>query len=445
MRPSALSRFSLLAVAFLLASCNSDHPPSGPYAKWLENGEEVESTEQVGPFTVLHIRYRPSGWGSFHGTGHNLDRVLHAAKVVVEKSEISKPWEGTGAPAVLSYVYAGDKSPLHVVYERKGKPVVERIDGDRIGLTLGEPVGPGLRYFEVESGTHIGFLLKAFPLQVFAVPRGAEHSKFAYLAGLAPDFKAFALADSPATPTAVIVVDAQGKLGDPIPMPLMPGASREIAGDRPSELARAWFDSHFAWQKNAEGRWDIVRATTDAPGAATANPVEELFLDASMGYRTCFGGNAIACLRGWQKVPAEGKAMQDLFCCDTPYFYKPVQTVRAFGAPVRRLLYAPAAGGAAYHLILNAPPEQVMRELSARVERRGFRHLNHEQITEESIAGFVGKDFYRTGSLVPQNDASGAQQLVLPTVTLRVEAFEQGTIIYTLARYPALEGAGAAK
>lgn len=439
------ARLPLIAGVLLLASCTRDHAPSGPYAKWLKNGEHVESTEQVGPFTILHVSYRPSGWGSFHGTGRDFDRVLHAAKIVIDESQISKPWDETGAPAILSYVYADGERPLNVVFERNGKPVAKRIDVGTGGLTVGEAVGPGLRYFDGQSNTQSGSLLKAFPLQVIAIPRGIDRPGISYFAGFAPDFKAFALTDSPSAPSVVIVADSQGKLGEPIPVPPAPAVSREVSGARPSEFSRAWFDSRFTWQKNAAGRWDIVRTAANASGAELANPVEELFLDAGVGYRNCFASGAAACLRGWQRVKAESKAMQELFCCETPYFYKPLQPARAFGAPVRSLLYASANDGSAYHLILNAPPEQVMRELRAGIGSRGLKHLTHEQITEQALTDFVGQDFYRINCLLPQEGDKGGQRIVLPTVALRIEPFEQGTIIYTLARYPALAGAGDAK
>lgn len=445
MRIKWFSGLSLLASVLLLASCSLDHPPSGPYAKWLKNGEEVKSTEQVGPFTILHIHYRPSGWGSFHGTGNSLDRVLHAAKVVVEESQISKPWAGTSEPAILSYIYAGDKSPLNVVYERKDKPVVERVNGERAGLTVGEAVGPGLRYFDAESPTQSGFLLKAFPLQVVPVPKGVERLHISYLAGFTPDFKAFAFIDSLTAPTVVVVADAHGNVGEPIPVPAAPGDKREPSGDRPTELSRAWFDSHFSWQKNAAGRWDVVRTAGSAPAATMENPVEELFLDASVGYRNCFSSGALACLRGWQRVPEAGKALQERFCCETPYFFKPLQPTTAFGAPVRGLAYASAATGSAYHLVVDAPLEVVVRELRARIGSRGLKHLVNEQITEQSLTEFVGQNSYRAQALSPQEGGKAGWRLVLPTVALRIEPFGQGTMVFTMARYPAQEGAGEAR
>lgn len=425
--------FPLLASVFLLASCGSDHAPSGLYAQWLKKGEQVESSQQVGPFTILHIRYRPTGDGSLVGTGHRLDRILHGGKVIIDESQTTEPWEGTGAPAILSYAYAGDKSPLQLVYERQGKAVAERIDGGRIHWTVGQVMGPGLRYFETESSTQAGFLLKAFPLEVKPVPKGVERPQVAHLAGFAPDFRAFAFTDSLDAPSVVVVADAQGKLSDPIPMPAVPGATREINGDGTTGQIRPWFHSRFSWKKDATGRWHLVRTAAFTHGTAVSNPVEELFLDADMGYRKCFGNGAAACDKGWQKTPA----------ASMPYLYKPVRAQQAFGAPVRGLMFASTVNGSAYHLILNAAPGQVMRELRARVGSRGLRHLGHEDISEQRLAAFVGAQFHGVHNLLPRKGEPHAQLLVLPTVALRVEPFEQGTIITTLARYPALDGAGA--
>ncbi|WP_154668288.1 hypothetical protein [Pseudoduganella violaceinigra] len=425
-----------VAACLLLGACSSGRPPSGPYAAWLNQDESVKSVKQNGPFTILHVEWRNYRWGSFSPLPQDYDRVLHGDKVVIERAEPAEPWQGAGQAAILAYRYAGDQSPLQLVYERKGKAVVERLDVGSAATTVGEDIGPGLRYFSSGGKYNAGFLLKGFPVEIKPLPLGLSNPSITYLAGIAPDLSAFAYADSPNAPTVVALVDLQGQTGDPLPIPATTGVSDKVRVDGPPGQIHPWFDARFKWQQNAAGRWDIAKAAGESTSHRTTNAVEEIFLDASTGYDNCFASSSPACLPGWRRQMDGGAAAYATCSCEAPYVYQPEQATLAFGAHVRSMHYARAKSGSAYHLVLDAPPEKVASEFRKRLAGRGIKHLAPEGISTESVETFLGEESWRDAWIRLVADKPQSLQFVMPTVAVRIEAFGQGTIISTIARYP---------
>ena len=417
-------KFLLICCCFLLGACGRQ--PTGPYAKWLSNHEEVLSVKNAGPFTILHVERRSVGWGSFHGTGDNFDRILYRGKVVVKEAHATEAWEGLEKPAIFAEIYSDSKSRLNLVYERDGRSIVKRIDAGADGWTqynFGEPIGPGLRYFPNLSGRTQGFLVRAFPLEVKVLPLGPSNPTIWQLASLAPDSKAFAYADELESPSVVVVVDEKGQIGEPIPIPVKTGQ------------ARTWFDAYFNWQKNAAGRWDIAKRAPGPATQATGSALEELFLDADAGYRDCFA-NSIACRGGWRREQVKDPEAYDCRC-DFPFQYMPLKAVQAFGANVREMWYSRIANGSAYELVLDASPDKVGSQLRKRLDERNINYLAPEEISRERVEAFLEKDMLRDDWIYAFSDQSKSLQFVMPTVAVKVEAFEQGTLIRAVARYPA--------
>lgn len=408
-------RLLLLAFCLLLSACG--RPPEGPYAEWLENDETVESVTQELPFTILHIEFVPTDWLRILSFQQRYDRVLYKRKVVIEKGEPARLWQGLGQPAVIAQQYANisdDQSPLFLVYERNQKAVVEHIDMGTYIKSIGEPIGPGLRYFEDEDKKYEGSILKAFPVEKTNLPKGLAWPSIHRLAGFTPDMKAFAYADSLSEPSVVVVVDAKGNIGEPIPLPDMPRVPEAVQTSGHLGQIHPWFDAQFKWQVTPTGQWDLARRAPMEINRSAATALEELFLDASQGYRNCFGSTSIACLDGWRRDP-EDEAYEHCQCAGA-HVYRPSKPVQAFGSNVNRLLYATSGNGSAYHLVLDAPPEKVVGELRNRLKARRLEIVEAGEHSHESVE---------------------ANQFVTPTVTVSVEAFEQGSLIRTLARYPA--------
>jgi len=405
----------LVVFCFLLSACG--RPPEGPYAEWLETDETVESVSQDGPFTILHIEFLPTDWLRILSSQKRFDRVLYKRKVVLEMGEPAQLWQGLGQPAVIAYQYADisdDQSPLFLVYERNNKAVVEHIDMGTFIKWIGEPIGPGVRYFKDEDSKYQGSILKAFPVEKTNLPKGLAWPSINELAGFTPDMKAFAYVDSLSEPSVVIVVDAKGNIGEPIPLPEMPRIRDEVQTSEHLGKMHPWFDALFKWQVTPTGKWDLARTAAMDSDRSAASALEELFLDASRGYRNCFGSTSIACLDGWRRDP-EDEAYEHCKCAGG-HVYRPFKPVLAFGANVNRLLYATTGKGSAYHLVLDAPPEKVVGEFRKRLKARRLHIVDTGKISHESVE---------------------ANQFELPTVTVIVQAFEQGSLIRTIARYPA--------
>lgn len=413
MHLSLSRKLILFAFCFLLSACG--RPPDGPYAEWLENDETVESVSQELPFTILHIHRVPTDWLRILSFENRYDRVLYQRKVVIDKGEPAELWKGLGQPAVIVHRYANlsdDQSPLFLVYERNKKAVVEHVDMGAYIKTTGEPIGPGLRYFKDENLKYEGVLLKALPAQKTFLPKGLAWPSITQLAGFAPDLKAFAYADSLEEPSVVMVVDAQGNMGEPIPLPAMHRVSAMVHATSRVGQIHPWFDARFKWQKSID-KWDLARIDdVENPRSAT-DALEELFLDADQGYRNCFGSANLACLDGWRRDPRDED--YDACTCAGAHVYRPLQPVQAFGAKVNRLLYATSGNGSAYHLVLDAPPEKVAGELRRRLKARRIDH--------------VGGGENSSGN-------AGASEFEAPTVKVSVEAYQAGSLIRTIARYP---------
>lgn len=416
--------FLLVCCCLLLGACGN--PPTGPYAKWLNNGEKVRSVKEEGPFTILHVERRSESWDSFHGTGYDFDRILYHGKVVVQEAHATAPWKGLEKPAIFAQIYPDAKSRLNLVYERDGKPIVKNIDAGADGWTqydFGEAIGPGLRYFPNLHGRTQGFLVRAFPLEVTVLPPGPRNPAIWQLASLAPDSKAFVYADDLESPSVVVVVDEGGKIGEPIPIPTQTGK------------ARMWFDAHFKWQKNVTGRWDIAKLAPGPEPSTSGSALEEMFLDADAGYRHCFA-DSIACRGGWRREPVKDPEAYECSCA-FPFQYKPLQAMQAFGANVREMWYTRTANGSAYELVLDASPDRVGSELRRKLDGRHISYLAPEKVSRASVEAFLEKGRWRDDWIYALSDQSTSLQFVMPTVAIKVEAFKQGTIIRTIARYPA--------
>ena len=415
MHLSLPSKLILLTFCLLLSACG--RPPEGPYAEWLENDETVESVSQELPLTILHINREPTDWLRIFSNQERYDRVLYKRKIVIEKGDPARLWQGLGQPAVIVHQYANisdDQSPLFLVYERNKKAVVEHIDMGTYIKEIGEPIGPGLRFFENEDSRYVGALLKAFPIEKTLLPKGPDWPSIEEPAGIAPDRKAFAYVDSLAEPSVVLVVDAEGNFGEPIPVPAIPAFPQGPRTSSRIVQILPWFDARFKWHKTTAGKWDLTRIATSEHILSATDALEELFLDASKGYLNCFGSASVACLGGWRR---SWRIEEHEVCqCAKAYVYLPLQPVRAFGANVNRLWYGITGNGSAYHLILDAPPEQVAGELRKRLKARRLEIADARENSHENVE---------------------ANRFVTPTVTVRVEAFEQGTLIRTIARYPA--------
>jgi len=421
-----LNLFLFATCCMLLSACG--RPPSGPYAKWLYNDESVLSVAQEGPFTILNIEHRPRGWGSFSGTGSRFDRILYQAKIVVKEARATEAWKDAGQPAIFADVYSDSDSDsrLNLVYERNGKALVKRIDEGKDGWSnpvFGESIGPGLRYFSNLNGRTQGFLVRAFPVDVKVLPLGPQDPAIWQLAGIAPDWKAFAYTDDLEAPAVFSVVQADGRIGEPIPIPAT------------HVQARTWFNAQFKWQKNTAGRWDIVRLSTMPAPVKTIDALEELFLNADVGYRNCFA-NSSACRIGWRR---EAVKDPDAYYCECyhPFVFKALQPTQAFGANVREMWYSRAGGRSAYDLVLDAPPEKVRNELRKRLDERHLDYLGPGPISDESIEAFLNEDRSRNDWIYAVSGKPESIQFVTPTVAVRVEAYEHGTLLQTIARYPA--------
>jgi hypothetical protein len=369
-----------------------------------------------------------------------------------------KPWAGLSGTVLFADIYEGDLgvSRLHLIYERAGQPIVERVDVGSNGwaadheFPYGYPLDSGVRYFPryVES-RNAGFLLSAFPTRLTSLPLGPEGMRVPWvqsLAGIAPDGKAYAYTDSHMTPSAVVVVDADGTVHAPVPIPFTALTLRVQPGANPFEPIWRWFAVAFTWQKDQRGRWEIV-PTRESPAISAANPVEEPFIDASTGYQACFASANPVCLQGWRLQQDSAALLGD--CCLSRYAYAPTQLTRAFEANVVAMVYSKSVtGDSGYRLLLNAPPDRVVAAMSKRLQIRKVPFVRTDEcpnIATDNAACIAALK----QSINWKTDPTGDQILsvifragentavfMTPTVAFAVYAAPDGrTWIDTLARY----------
>ena len=458
-RPGVRWLCVLLIVCSVLCGCTDnpclDNSNEGAtvYDRCLSRHESVTSATRLEPFTVLTISYdEPYGYWGAHLM---YQRILHKDRVLTKKVDSVQPWSGLSNSVLFADFYEGDASSLHLIYEREGRPIVERIDAGRDGwfathdLPYGFPLHPGVRYFpKYVSGNDAGFILSVLPTRVTILPAGPEGVRVPSvqsLAGIAPDGNAYAYADSRMTPSAVVVVDKDGMVHDPIPIPFTSLAISVRSDANPFEPLWHWFNFTFTWQKNERGRWEIVSKWV-SPSATPANALEELFINAFNGYKACFVSDNPACFQGWKLQ--ENRNAQSSDCCLSRYAYAPTKPTEAFSANVEKLVYsALVTSGSGYQMLLNAPPELVIATLSKRLKSRNVPFVRGDQcpdvaLNESSCIAQMKQSIKWKDSV--SHDVLGAifsaceigAVFVTPTVALAIYSAPNGqTWVDTLARY----------
>jgi len=456
----------IVALCLLAGCASADCPPvAGPdlsiYERCMARGEYVKSATQIGPFTVLDVDYS-SGHGSL-GYRDRFERLLHRGRVVLKNARRIHRWEDRD-DVVLLVDYHNPAKPndgmLHLVYEQAGRPVVEHIPqtGYYANEThpYGLPLTSQLRYFSNgESRDDAGFLLQAPPARRTVLPPGLEGHRSPtaqQLAGIAPDAKSFAYTDRFSDPTVLLVVDADGTLRDPIPIPIPPQVpgGRELA--HPFKPLWKWFDETFTWQRDARGHWYLVPAWQRSPAGAAA-PLEAFFVDAASAYRDCIGEDTPGCLGGWRLRKDPDNQEQ---CCAARYSYLPSTPARAFGAPVLELAIGKTASwGAGYNLLLDAPMAQVLALLEQRFAAQGGKALRLDtcvvtqgrETCQKKLTTLTHMDRLDGYSYAPQILSSAERQpvFVTPSATFALYPETAGrTWLLTLVRHPPPRAAAAA-
>jgi hypothetical protein len=316
----------------------------------------------------------------------------------------------------------------------------------------GYPLRHGVRYFPRYLGEHdAGFLLRVLPTRLTKLPpgpKGASITSVLSLAGIAPDGKAYVYTDSHETPSVVVVVDADGTVRDPVPIPITSLSSSVGPDSNPFEPVWRWFAATFTWQKDAHGRWAIIPTWAHA-GIAPANPVEEPFIDAVAGYKSCFASANPACLQGWRFLEDSGARFGD--CCLSRYAYEPIKPTRAFESDVMAIVYSRSVtSDSGYKLLLNAPRDQVIATLTKRLKSREVPFVRTDQcpnLASESAPcidllkqTIRWKDQVSPSLLWTIFSASeNAAVFMTPTAAFAVYAAANGrTWVDTLARYEIL-------
>ncbi len=448
MRPHSLVYATLLA-CLALGGCSPGTPPTGPYAKWLKRNESVLGVKQEGPFTILEVEWRSHIGGSLAPLPHSSQRVLWHDREVVRSARDIERWTGIDRVVLLADVATEYSHEPHIIYERAGGPVAERLEVGQTGLQgeagygHGYPIDPHTRYLP-KSMSGGGFLLDARTLKLRELPDGVRRNAtptIGALAGLSPDGKSVAYADARDSPSVLIVIDQDGQQREPLPVPVgKPAADRERDLSPYSPLLR-WFAADYRWEKNAAGRWDIRPAVRHA---AVAQPVEELFLDAQAGYRTCFASGNTACASGWRR-PAESEA-QAIFDWSPAFAYVPEKPVQAFGGNVTALWFRNATFASGYQLLSTAPPAALAAELARRLAARGIPFVRSEQCLQKNgranCTALVKDKFAWQGQLGAYIDSTigyiepGTTLFVTPTAILGIAGNDKGgSYLQTVARY----------
>jgi hypothetical protein len=444
------------ATAFLLLTgCwPYTEPATGEYAAVLRRGEKVTRADTYGRFAALSVEYRQGGGSLFSGENHSM-RLIHNDKVVVQTTDGIERWTDFAQPAYF-VTLPEDDSVLALVSEQAGKAVVEKIAASKDGYQGNEtyahgfPLSPGVRYFPGKQRP--GFLLGGLPVKITVLPsppEGDDSLQATVLAAVSPDGKAFAYVDSEYAPAVVLVVDAQGKRRDPIPLSKIYLADAPSYQFNPYERLWAWSRTAFAWHRNGEGGWE-VRPEGVAPGTAGArNAVEQLFISDQTGYRTCFAAANAACLPDWRRPDAA--ELRNIFSQDgsvPPFAYVPLAPVNAFGAKVGLLLLSRGCCSvASYHLYLDGAPEAVAAQLSARLRESKTPFVRIDECPRRTsidgkCAAQLAQQLKRPESLgreleqlLDTWDGQDGVLFVMPSMAVAVRANERGgSIVQTLLR-----------
>ena len=455
MRIPARYRWCCATAFVLLTGCwPYTEPATGEYADVLRRGEKVTKADTYGRFAALSVEYRQGG-GSLMSTHNNSMRLIHSDKVVVKTTDGIERWTDFAQP-VFFVRLPDDDSVLALVHEQAGKAVVEKIAASKDGYrgtetyTHGFPLSPGVRYFPGDQRP--GFLLRGLPLKTTVLPSPPEsdgdlHAQV--LAAISPDGASFAFVDSEYAPSVVLVVDADGKRRDPIPLPRIYLADAPTYQFHPYERLWAWSRTALPWHKNGAGSWE-VRPDGTAPEAVGArNAVEQLFISDQTGYRRCFAAANAACQPGWRGANAAEQRKTFVWDGSTPPFaYVPVATTAAFGARVGLLLLSGRCCRVpSYHLYLDGAPAAVAAQLSARLRESKTpfvridecpRRVGYDGKCEAQLARQIGRPESlgrELEQLVDTWEEHDGVLFVMPSMAVAVRANEQGgSVIQTLLR-----------
>lgn len=455
-------------VSVLLTGCATPDCPRvatldySQYEPCLPRNETVKGASQVGAFTVLDV-YRSPAPLPFN-SGSNFQRILYQGHTVVDETAYVHAWAGKEVLFARTAWGKAGKAQYHLVYARDGKPVVEDI-GDpsqtynaTTEFPYGYPLTPDLRYFgHFNLPDSRGYLLGVHPTRVVTLPMtptGVRTPLLTWLAGVSPDGKTFAYIDDYDAVSAIRVVDADGASRGVVPIPMTPLAKPD-AGQHPFAPAWRWFGATYRWDKNEHGAWIVARRGTDADASAPPqNPLEELFIDARVGYRQCFAQGDPACLRGWG--PRTARADLAAECCLSRYAWAPTIPARAFGANVTALFYADQRGvGSGYEVMLDAPHDSVTAAIvrGLRSRKIPFVRLDDCPAYPDGAKECLGRMERTVGWKTPVDDGPVRQMLRLaqeravfmtPTAAFVVFPMEDGSsLLTTLARHDLTAPAGA--
>jgi hypothetical protein len=446
---------AVLASALLTGCATPDCPrvatsDYSQYARCLPSDESVTAAAQVGAFTVLDV-YRSALPLPF-SSGHGFKRVLYQGRTVVDETDAVHPWPGKDVLFSRLVFSKTGKAQFHLIYAKAGKALVEDIGDPGQGyhatteFPYGYPLTPELRYFgDLGLPDSRGYLLSVFPTRVVTLPMtpgGMRTPLVGWLAAVAPDGKAFAFIDDYEAVSAIQVVDADGASRGLVAIPLTPLA-QPGAGQHPFEPAWRWFAATYQWDKNEHGAWIVSRR---APAPPQQNPLEELFIDARVGYRQCFAEGDPACLRGWG--PRKARLDSDEECCLSKYAWAPTTPARAFGAEVRALFYARLGStGSGYEMMLDAPHDNVSAAIVRGLQARNvpFVRLDECQSSSDGAKECLSRMERTVGWKTPIDDGPVRQMLDLaqqravfmtPTAAFVVFPMDDGsTLLSTLARH----------
>lgn len=455
--------FLALSASTVLTACPAPDCPTvatsvhSDYARCLARNESVTGAAQVGEYTVLDI-HLSAGFMSL-GPSYDFKRLLHNGRPVVDNTMRLEVWSGREDPVFFAdplYSEGARRGQFQMVTTQGGKALIEHIgDPDEsyradYDYPYGYPLTADVRYFGAPGARdNAGYLLSAYPTRVLALPAapdGGQTPQVGWLAGIAPDGKAYAYIDGYENVSAVLVVDAAGTRRALLPLPLTPMAP-SAKYEHEFSPAWRWFGEQFKWERNARGEW-IVAARAPAPAPPPERPAEALFTDPANGYRQCFSDDNEACLRGWTDAPSRPtRAGAGDDCCLSKYAWSPTTPARAFDAKVTALYYATAgASESGYQLMLDAPPAAVAASIARRLRARNGRFIQPEACPEtiEGIEHCAARIEAATGWDMLGHDGiimrvSGAAKkghvFVTPDIAFAVFAMpDGGAAVATLAR-----------
>jgi hypothetical protein len=455
MKISARHRWWCATAFVLLTGCwPYTEPATGEYAAVLQRGEKVTKADTYGRFAALSVEYRQGGGSLFSGENHSM-RLIYNDKIVVKATDGIERWTEFAQPVYFVRL-PEDDGVLALVREHAGKAVLEKIaaskDGYRANETYahGFPLSPGVRYFPGEQRP--GFLLRGLPVKTTVLPSPPEGDDGLHahvLAAVSPDGQAFAYVDSEYAPSVVLVVDADGKRRDPIPLPRMYLSDAPIYQFNPYERLWAWSRTALAWHRSGAGGWE-VRPDGIAPAAGgMRNAVEQLFISDQIGYRTCFAAANAACAPGWRGANAAelGQTFSGNGAAP-PFAYVPVAATAAFGARVGLLLLSgKCCRVPSYHLYLDGAPAAVAVQLSARLRESKTpfvrtdecpRRIGNEGKCAAQLARQIGRPESQgreLEQLLDTWDERDGVLFVMPSMAVAVRANGQGgSVIQTMLR-----------